>query len=477
MVYGGTRVRGPAAPPALPPGVTLQQIDGGPSYYASNGFAKAANPDATMTGAGALGWDDPAFFPIGQDYSFNNGTSYTTFKDLGLNFTHRVTAPVDLSVPHSNGIWVWEAGDTTTSLGNETCAYHVEEPSAWTDITTAVATFDAYPNGGIAGRFFQISHTWTALFFGTLSGAPGDGTYRYVMGSPISTTTAGNVHMDIAGDDLYWFAGSAASGPQQQGYAVENLATAFGPNATADQMARGTNYGDMIDIMRTWQTSPYSSSPIIAPYIETEDGLLTDTGVREIKPGELNWAAWATIIHGARGLLYFSATSNFGTGATFGFSQSVLPGESISVYTQGKNTNTLVTNLARILNSPFALGYVTVSPAAYNFPVAVNNDTTSGWSVTGIDVMAKYYSGGSFTNAAGTFDAGFYIFATYRGSQTATSISATFTLAGGYSGTVHAINADGGAASYGTGYTLTATGGTFTDTFAKGSSVRIYRIG
>jgi hypothetical protein len=429
-----------------------------------------------MVASGAKSWDDPSFFPIGQDYSFNNGTSVSTFKDLGLNFSHRVTGPVDLSVMHSNGIWVWEAGDTTTNLGNETCAYHVEEPSTWADITSAVAAFDAYPNGGIAGRFFQVSNTWNALFYGTLSGAPGTGDYNYVMGSTISTTTAGNVHMDIAGDDLYWFAGSGVSGIQQQGYATENLATAYGPNATADQMARGTNYGDMVDIMRTWQVSPYVSSPIIAPYIETEDGLV-GTGSREIKPAELNWAVWSTIIHGARGILYFSATSNFGTGATFGFSNSVLSGETISMYTQGKNTNTLIADLASIINSPFALGYATVSPSAYNFPVAINNATTSGWSVNGIDIMVKYYTGSSFTNAAGTFNPGFYIFATYRGSQAASNVSATFTLTGGYTGTIHAINADGGSSSYGTGYTLTASGGTFTDTFTKGSSVRIYQVG
>ena len=39
----------------LPSGVTLQQIDGGPNYYANNGFTYAVN----------AGWDSPSFFPIG----------------------------------------------------------------------------------------------------------------------------------------------------------------------------------------------------------------------------------------------------------------------------------------------------------------------------------------------------------------------------------------------------------------------------
>jgi len=47
---GGTSV----VDPTLPSGVTLQQIDGGPTYYASNGFTYAAN----------AGWDNPSFIPI-----------------------------------------------------------------------------------------------------------------------------------------------------------------------------------------------------------------------------------------------------------------------------------------------------------------------------------------------------------------------------------------------------------------------------
>ena len=39
----------------LPAGVTLQQINGGPNYYANNGYTYAAN----------AGWDSPSFIPIG----------------------------------------------------------------------------------------------------------------------------------------------------------------------------------------------------------------------------------------------------------------------------------------------------------------------------------------------------------------------------------------------------------------------------
>lgn len=465
----------PLRTPGLPSGVTLQQIDGGPSYYGDNGFTYA-----TSTALTGMSWDDPRFFPIGQDYCFYPSHDPAVFFDLGLNFTHRVTADTDLSVLRAAGVWVLAASDTSTGMGAETFGFHIEEPDTWNgagdplSIAAQTAAVTAFP-GGLPGRLLHCSFTWNQLFFGTISGAPGDSSMHFVMGSAIPGITPAR-NLNVASDDLYWFAGSAASGAQQQGYAVENLAQAFGPNATVGQMARGTNYGDMVDIMRTWQVSPSSSSPVIAPYIETEDGLV-GAGSREILPAELNWAAWATIIHGARGILYFSTTSNFGSGNTFGFSQTPLSGQSISMYTQGKNTNTLVTRLARIINSPFALNYVTVSPAAYNFPVAVNNATTSGWSVNGIDVMAKYYTGGAFSGPAGSFTNGFYIFATVRNTQATANVPATFTLADGYTGTIHAINADGGSGSYGTRYSLNAANGVFSDTFTAGSSVRIYQVG
>lgn len=461
-------------PPVLPPGVTLQAIDGGPTYYADNGFTYAASPSGGM--AGKLSWDDPAFFPIGNDFCFYPSHSTATFFDLGLNFTHRVTSDADLSVLRSAGVWVLAAADTFTGLGEETVGWHVEEPTSWNDagdslsVTTQASAFSAR----LAGRFLHVSCTWNQLYFENLNDSPGTRSMPSVFGSAIGSTGR---HLNIPADDLYYFAGSATANGQYQGGHVQ---MDNGGTATVAQMARGTNYGDMVDIMRhDWlAVSPASAAPIIAPYIETEDGLLTDSGTREILPAELNWAAWATIIHGARGLLYFGTTSNFGTGGTFGFSPAPLPGQSISVYAQGKNTNTLVTNLAQIINSPFALGYVTVSPAAYNFPVPLVMDgARHGWATTGIDVMAKYYTGGAFTNAAGTFGNGFYVFACYRGAETDTNIPATFTVAGGYSGPVHAVNADGGGAAYGTAYTLTATGGQFTDTFTSGSSVRIYRIG
>ena len=422
----------------LPPGVTLRPIDGGPSYYADNGFTYAHN----------AGWDNPSFFPIASDYCFYQFNSTATFFDLGLNFTHRVTADTDLSLLRNAGIWgVIAENSYTGTPGTETIGWHVEEPSSWTGVTSQVPT----GTSSITGRLLQCAFTWDQFAYAATgwSPAPPDGTTMPdVMKSPISTS-AGNVTLNIPGADIYWCAGSGVTSydyAQYYGGIIYNL----GRNMTAAECARGCRYGDMVDFMRAWV--PDHPAPA-APYIETEDGLLTGTVVREITPPEFNWAAWSTIIHGARWLLYFGTTSDFGSSSTFGFSTSTLPGQSVSMYSQAQATNGLVTQLAPVINSPTALGYFTVTPP----PVVISAVAED----SGIDATAKYYTGG------GALADGFYIFATTRESGTAANIAATFTTMDRYTGAVTVV---------GESRTVQAANGVFSDTFALGSTVHIYQI-
>lgn len=419
--------------------VTLRPIDGGPSYYADNGFTAAA----------AAGWDEPSFFPIGQDYSFYPANDVATFKALGLNFTHRVTSSTDLSALREAGIWVIQgSGDTPTNGGSETVAGHMDEPGDWSDIQSAAALIAGW---GLPGLFLHTAFTWNQIFYGTVSGVPGgNDTMPYVMGTGISTD--GDVTLNVPAADIYWFAGSTITGGggvPYEGGLIYNQAS----NLTADQCARGPHYGDMIDTMRGWLTTPASPAPVFCAYIETDNGLLSDPGARQITPPEWVWAVWSCVIHGARGIIYFSATSDYGDGSTFGFSTSVLSGQSVSMYDQAVITNAQLAALAPVINSEFAEGYFTVSPT----PTILNGATPD----SGIDAMAKYFTGGYGVTP------GFYIFATTRESETAANISATFTTADQYSGPVTVVGED---------RTVAATGGVFTDVFATGAAVHVYQL-
>ena len=81
--------------------------------------------------------------------------------------------------------------------------------------------------------------------------------------------------------------------------------------------------------------------------------------------------------------------------------------------------------------------------------------------------MTKYYTGGSYTNAAGTMANGYYVFGSVRGPESQSNIHATFTTADHYSGPVTVVNES---------RTVQATNGVFTDTFATAASVHIYEI-
>ena len=443
----------------LPPGVTLSAIDGETmtgnvmthNYYARNGFTNAASSTFNPSYSNG-GWDDPRFFPIGTDYPFYPNNSTTTYKSLGMNYGVRFTSDASIPALRTAGIYAIQ-DEVLSGTGSETVGFHIEEPANWSDITNAVQGFGS----NLTGRFLKPSFTWTNLYYDNVTGAPGNGTMPVVMSSLISTSV-GNRHLDIPTDDIYWFAASHDPTGWWQQYVGPPMLGVSAP-ATKDQMARGDHYGDMVDQMRPW-VATYSAP--IAPYIETEDGLIDSSPSPEILPQEFNWAAWSTIVHGARMLIYFGTTSHYGTQSTFGFGQNILPGASISMFNQAIALHTLVKNLAPIINSPFALSYASVTPVGYVFPTFKNYSLTNG-----IDIMAKWYTGGTYTNSTGTFNNGFYIFTTVRGSELQTNIRATVTIADANATTAMVV---------GEGRSIPISNRQFTDTFANAYTTHIYQV-
>ena len=199
----------------------------------------------------------------------------------------------------------------------------------------------------------------------------------------IMTCTSGmpnGAHLNLATEDTYWFAGQNVTGaaPNMQGICGDIYLS--GTGCTQAQTAEASHYGDVVDTMRKWVNGNSSTGAVgtgpVAPYIETDDGLV-GTGSQRITPPEFQWADWDTIIHGARMLVYFSNTVNDGCGGSnseFGFCPAIQSGQSVSMATQAADTNGLVENIAPIINSPFALSFASDNNGGYAFPTPDRDD-------------------------------------------------------------------------------------------------------
>ena len=280
------------------------------------------------------------------------------------------------------------------------CRY--DEPSTYEQGVSGPISSTA--NSVQDGRFWWMNNTWNWVVYGNLNGGPSTTTEEIY--TPVATPNGTTRHIDASSVDFYFFAGQ---GPDLQSVAgkLDGLSGA----ATLDQMHRGNNYGDLI----TQQLEATGGNSPIYSYIELGGPWLEDTSASYyITPEEVNWAAWSSLIHGARGIVYFNHTfagpAQTNDILATPFYQTVQPGQTVSIYTQVDRTDALITQLAPVLNSPTALGYVSTNKPGYENEVVKSE-------FSGIETMAKYHNGQ------------FYIFADTRESMTQTNISATFTIA------------------------------------------------
>jgi hypothetical protein len=434
----------------LPPGVTLQQIDGGSTYFADHGFTYAVN----------MGWDDPDFFSIGVwAGTMNTATDAARWNDLGLN-TMVVLGPkpitaTTLSLMQQNDIsYIAYAGDLSASpasLPNMVGILATDEPDSWSEVSTPIATTsNAYQDH----RFWYENNNW---YFMTdaQGGLTPISSSEQVLRTLVTTPNGTQRHIDVSGTDTYWFAGAGANVGWVLGAGAEIGAdgivdSVFHRDMTADEAARGSMYGDAVDMFRDLQVT-YPAP--IAQFIETGGPYGENTtGASYISPPELNWAVWSSLIHGAGQIIYFN--HSFG-GPAFSYDNlgnpyydTIQPGQTISIYDQVNATNALIEQLAPVLNSPFALDYATVDGPSYTFGSDVH-------PLGGLEVMTKYYNDD------------FYIFADTRMSETQHNIPATFNVNDPTATSVDVINEN---------RTIPIVNGEFTDTFANAWTVHIYHV-
>lgn len=489
----------------LPEGVTLQPIDGGScttsagpcydNYYCSHRFTDACNSGGAFPGKS---WDDPSFFPISQMFYYCSQPASEWLAE-GLTVADLLNSDCSPSsfgsTLASNKIWLIGGGDQytlthSTGFGPETVGWHMDEPATWDKpatsqanamtgpvpgITSAGSYFAGFTNRGITGRFLDPVFTPNQFPNAPVTGnriATGSYAIPSSCGSVANNTVAMQSvmsctsglptgrHMDVATLDTYWFANSGVEGGRTNQYFPIYCSWLHSTgNCTAEQIGRASNYGDAIDVERAWTAPPHIPSGV---YTESGNGL---GGSRIITPAELNWADWDQIVHGARMLLYFYEGSNV---SNAGFPATSVGGTTNAA--QATATNYLVENLAPIINSPFALNFATNSIGGYVFPtehLTLDN---------GLDMSVHYYTGSRFTNSAGTFGPGFYIFVSVRGSESQTRpITSTFTLPSSdttATGTVQDVCACSPTQSTGS-VSYSPSAKQFTETFNKVSDVHI----
>ena len=275
----------------------------------------------------------------------------------------------------------------------------------------AVAPITTTPDAAQAGRPWYENNGWNNLTplsngYGGLSPYELNVALKTTVNTPNGTPR----HIDISSSDLYWFAGAHAnvSWVMDGGAQIAmggQFTTQQHRNITSDEAARGSNYGDQVDMMRIAQSTGFPA-PVTAfvenggPYTENS------TAVTYITPPELNWAVWSSLIHGAQQIIYFNHSFG-GPGFSFdnigsSYYDVSQPGQTISIYDQMNATNALIAQMAPVLNSPYALNYVSVNGPHWSFE-------TLSQPIGGLEVMARNYNDD------------FYIFADTRESRRITT--------------------------------------------------------
>lgn len=223
---------------------------------------------------------------------------------------------------------------------------------------------------------------------------------------------------DVVSADNYWFTDPNICGAQEGGAMLEE------PRQLSEAECRlPANYGWTVDRVRSL-VEPARSVPV---WSFVEVGQPSDLGVFD-PPGaaQIRAAVWSSIVHGARGIVYFGHSFG-GPCQTF----HVLRDCGADLADSMAEINAEVTDLAPVLNAPELDGALQVAGAA--------------------DAIAKIHGGD------------LYVVATAASPDPE---RVDFSLA---------CARDGDVTVVGESRTVTLAGGRFTDTFADGNAVHVYR--
>jgi hypothetical protein len=265
-----------------------------------------------------------------------------------------------------------------------------------------------------------------------LAGLPNDGRARYNNwgkgvifwegDSDAATWLNGDANgefVDFSSVDIYWFTDDDTC-VASQGGALFRLDR----DLTEAECRRASNYGAVVEKMRRLDGLDGKRQPI---WNLIEVGAPMSNG-RTIQPDQIKAAVWHSIIAGARGIVYFQHSFSGPCDTHYSLRDPCFQGQQDAV----KATDALIKSLAPVLNAPY-----------------VTSDWTSGVTTK---AMVKWQGGH------------FYVFA---GSAENAASTGAFSIpcVGHATATV-----------VGEGRSIPVIRGSFSDSFADGNAVHIYRI-
>jgi hypothetical protein len=390
--------------------VTLQAVDGGRDF--ARRFS-ASLPDRA------------SFFPIGVWYeSVTDRAEVAQDRAAGLNTYVQVTADSDVRLMHGAGMHVITDAVPADVRSLVTGWLLSDE----IDMALGPGWAAAHDGGDRPQCSPAAAECGYTVMRDRAAALPDDHRLRYAnYGKGVTFWEADaeaavfvNRFQDVVSADNYWFTDPNICGRSEGGALLAHGARALRPS----ECRRASNYGATVDRLRSL-VRPAGSKPVWA-FVEVGHPFEGDAPT--IRPPEVRAAVWSSLIHGARGIIYF----NHSVGGSCETQHALRESCYSRVRKVVTETNHQITELAPVLNSPSVL---------------------RGLQVDGpVDALTKW-SGGSY-----------YVFA---GSRADGSHHVAFTLA---------CTDDAVVTVLGEHRRIDVHGGRFVDTFADADAVHLYRV-
>jgi hypothetical protein len=448
---------GSNAATALPPGVSLQEIDGGPHYFSHIDAKSAWMDQHILLGAWLEQPQDAA------DVAYDRDMGDNIYWNLAGSDPKCNGGPCVASyeIIRNGGMHV-SAPNVTANSGGESVAYEGADETdmqygpgwdSWDRATNKCIPADGKCGYTVARWYFTGQPTG----LGSPS-YPVDGTVRQqgfgkgvlFWESPKQAAEFLNF-TDVLSADSYWMTDGALNLASQGGCALFPKSPTIcdhgsGSGLTNAQRQLPANYAYNVTRLEQLQALNGPSKPVI---VDVETGCPFTGDDSCTTPDAMTAAAWHALIAGARGILWFqhnfggpcvdfrtildgsnSASSNYDCQQT----PDVTEHDVVSTLTR---FNSLINSLNAVLLSPFADGYVS--------------------SDGDVSYMAKY--------ANGTF----YIFAASGkpGMPPHDSQRVSFSISGAHNCSVNVVNEN---------RSIPVVNGKFSDVFLNDTSVHVYRV-